>query len=70
MAGSRTRASACRIYFGDPSRETSSWKTEEERDFRNFDFSVRWWMELIENWVKWRTFLIDRTNRSETRIVF
>ena len=38
MSGSRTSTSACRISLGNPSRKTSIWETEEERDFKNFDF--------------------------------
>jgi hypothetical protein len=65
MGGSRTSEIARRISLGDPSRKTSSWKTEEEKDFKNFDSSVRWWMELIGDRVKWRTFLISIHSRRD-----
>lgn len=57
--------SACRISLGDPSGKMSSWKTEEERDFKNFDYSFRWWVELNGDRVKWRTFLKSIHSRQD-----
>lgn len=52
-------------FFGDPSWKTSNWKTEEKMESSIFDAQGPWWMDFIEGWIKWRTFLISIYSRQD-----